>query len=45
MIAYRNGHDLTFGEAALAVSVAFAVTVMGRQTQVFLNIQDRSAIS
>ena len=30
-----NGHNLTFGEPALAVSVAFAVTVMERQTQVF----------
>ena len=35
MIAYQNGHNLTFGEPALAVPVAFAVTVMGRQTQVF----------
>jgi len=30
MIAYQNGHNLTFREPALAVSVAFAVTVMGR---------------
>jgi len=30
MIAYPNGHNLTFREPALAVSVAFAVTVMRR---------------
>lgn len=30
MIAYQNGHNLTFREPALAVSVAFTVTVMGR---------------
>ncbi len=35
MTAYQNGHNLTFGKPALADPVAFAVTVMGRQTQVF----------
>ncbi len=30
MIAYQNGHNLTFRHTSLAVSVAFAVTVMGR---------------